>query len=134
MDLGPLMDEIAATLDTVTGLQGFGFPPKTIVPPVAVATYPEAIRPHGTYSRGMDTMRLPVIVVVGKVDAKSTRDKLGAYCNGSGTESLIEALETADYIECDSVTVDEITFDVVTIAGTDYMAATFMLDIAGSGA
>jgi hypothetical protein len=132
--LEDVMDEVAARLATIEGLRVFAYPTDSVAPPAAVVSFPENITFDETYGRGMDRMTLPVVVAVGKPYARSTRPLLAAYCNGSGPASVKAALEAGDYASCDVVRVTGIDFDVVTIAGTDYMAALFDLDIAGAGA
>lgn len=134
MDLAAVMDAISNRLDTITGLRCHPYPPGSVTPPAAIVSYPEGITFDATYARGMDRMTLPVVVVVGKPTERSTRDKLGAYCNGSGAASVKAVLESGTYAACDTVTVRGAEFDVVSIGGTDYMAALFTLDIAGQGA
>jgi hypothetical protein len=128
------MDEIGDRLDTITGLRGFGFPPDHITPPAAIVSYPEGIVFDRTYRRGKDTLTLPVVVVVGKPNDRSTVTRLGAYCDGSGGSSIKAVLESGTYTSFDRVRVTDVDFDVYTIGGNDYMGALFMLDIGGDGA
>lgn len=134
MNLGAVMDAVAARLDTIVGLRCFAYPPDAIQPPAAIVSYPETIAFDATYGRGMDRITLPLVVVVGKVHDRSTRDVLGAYCGGSGATSVKAVLESGTYTAFDVVRVASAEFDVVTIAGTEYMAGLFELDIAGQGA
>lgn len=133
MNLANVMQAISDRLDTIDGLRCFGYPEASLTPPGAVVLYPEKLDFDETYVRGMDRISLPVLLVVGKVSERSARDQLGAYCNGSGTSSVKQVLETGAYSEFDVVTVVDVTFDVATLAGTDYLAAIFNLDIAGHG-
>lgn len=133
MNLANVMDDISNRLDTIAGLRCFAYPPDMVQPPAAVVTYPDTYTFDETYGRGMDRMSLPVVLVVGKVSDRASRDELGAYCNGTGAASVKAVLESGTYTAFHEVRVEGIEFDVVTIAGTDYMAATFTLDIAGSG-
>lgn len=133
MDLGDVMDQVATQLDTITGLRVFAHPPGTVVPPAAVVSYPETYTFDETYGRGMDRLTLPVVVVVGKPTERSTRDRLAAYCDGSGSSSVKAVLESGAYSAFHMLRVVDIEFDAVTIGGTDYMAALFTVDIAGQG-
>lgn len=137
MNLDDVMDAVADRLRTIASLAGertFAYPPDKVSPPAAVVSYPDEIDPHGTYNRGLAKMSLPVVVVVGKATVRTARDRLAAYCAASGASSVIAVLESGTYTAFDVVTVTKISFDVVTIAGTDYVAALFDLDIQGSGA
>ena len=133
MNLANVMEAISDRLDTIAGLRCFAYPPGTVTPPAAIVSYPEDITFDETYGRGMDRMSLPVVLVVGKVSDRTARDRLGAYCNGTGASSVKAVLESGTYSAFHTVRVASIEFDVVSIAGVDYIAALFTLDIAGSG-
>lgn len=134
MDLAAVMDEVAARINTIDGLRAFGYPPDSVQPPAAIVSYPETYTYDETYGRGMDRITLPVVVVVGKVSDRASRDQLGAYVNGDGARSIKAVVESATYTELETVRVIDAEFDVVRIANVDYVAATFSLDIAGTGA
>jgi len=134
MDLAAVQDAVAARLATIGALRTHAFPPGRVSPDAAIVSYPERIDFDQTYGRGMDTMVLPVVLVVGKVSDRAARDKLAAYCKGTGASSVKAVLESGTYTAFDVVQVADVEFDVVTIEGADYMAALFTLKIAGSGA
>lgn len=133
MNLADVMDEIATKLSTIPNLRVFPYPPDSLQPPAAVVAYPETYTFDQTYVRGMDRLTVPVVIVEGKPTDRSSRDRLAEYCDGSGPRSVKAALESGDYSAFDSLRVMSIEFDVVTIAGTDYLAALFDLDVSGSG-
>jgi hypothetical protein len=133
MDLDAVMTEIGEHLD-VTGLRLMVVGEKP-VPPAAWVSYPDSIEFDKTYGRGSDSMELQVGVVVGRTAvARATRKAIAAYCAGSGDNSVKEAIEGTPYESCDSVTVTGVEFDVVDLAGVDYMAALFSVSVVGSGA
>jgi len=134
MNLADVMQAVADRLDTITGLRCFGYPADKITPPAAVVTYPESYDYDSTYNRGMDRMELPVVVLVGKTSDRATRANLARYADGSGAASVKAIVESGTYTAFDTVRVVRVVFDVVTIAGSAYLAATFTLDITGSGA
>ena len=134
MIIGDVMDEVAAQLDTITGLRVYGFPADSITPPAAVLAYPDLVTFDQTYGRGMDRLTLPVLVIVGKVTARTSRDNLVPYADGSGTKSIKAVVEAGTYTSCDTVRVVTADFDVIRVGGIDYAAAQFDLDITGSGA
>lgn len=133
MDVADVMSEVGDALDTISGLRVFRYPVDNATPPAAIVSYPENITFDATYGRGMDRMTLPVVVVVGKVWDRSTRDLIAAYAAGSGAESVKAAIDGHTYTACDVVRVTGAEFDVMTIAGTDFIAALFDVDIAGQG-
>lgn len=127
------MDEIAARLTSAAGLQTFAWPVGSVSPPAGIVIYPEKINYDVTYKRGKDTMILPLMVLLGRPLDESTRDAVSDYCAGSGPSSIKEQLESGTYTSFNVVTVPEAEFDVVTLAGIDYLAAVFPLEISGSG-
>lgn len=133
MNLADVMDQVATQLDTISGLRVFAFPPDHLNPPAAVVSYPDSYNYDETYGRGMDRISLPVVVVVGKVSDRASRDNLATYADGSGSDSVKAVVEAGTYTAFDTVRVESVDFDVVDIAGISYMAALFTLDIAGSG-
>lgn len=133
MNLATVMQSVSDRLATIAGLRCFGYPEASLTPPGAVVLYPEKIVYDQTYARGMDRISLPVLLVVGKVSDRSARGQLGAYCDGSGAQSVKQVVESGSYSAFDVVTVVDVTFDVSTLAGTDYLAAIFTLDIVGHG-
>lgn len=134
MILADVMDQIGDRLDTITGLRVFRYPPDSVTPPAAIVSYPDEIVFDETYGRGMDRMTLPVVIVVGKVSDRTSKDRLTAYANGSGTSSVKGVIEGGTYTAFDTVRISRAEFDVVSINSTDYVAGLFDLDIAGQGA
>lgn len=134
MNLADVMQAVADRLDTVQGLRVFAYPPDALHPPAAVVTYPETYTFDATYGRGMDQISLPLVVVVGRVSDRASRDVIGAYVDGSGTQSVKQVVESGTYTAFDTVRVADVVFDMISIGGTVYLAATFTLDIAGKGA
>lgn len=134
MNLGDVMDEVAAQLGTIVGLRVFAFPPDNLSPPAAWIAYPEGYTYDATYGRGMDRITdLGVVVVVGKVSDRSTRDLVSQYADGAGAKSVKAVLRAGNYTAFDALRVTEVTFDVITRGGTDYLGALFTLDIGGKG-
>ena len=62
--------------------------PDKIAPPAAIVTYPDSYTFDATYGRGSDTMTIPVVVLVGRVSARASRDKLAAYVDGAGAAGI----------------------------------------------
>jgi hypothetical protein len=134
VDLANVMDEMGTALGVIAGLNVFPFSANRITPPAAVVGWPDPITYDATMRRGGDRMTVPVYVVVGKVEARSARDRLAAYLDGANTTSVKTALEGHTFTACDSVRVTEARVDAVTIAGVEYLGAIFQADIIGKGA
>lgn len=129
-----MMDELGDRLDQVDGLRVYRWPPSSVSVPAAVVSYPDLIDFDGAYTRGMDRMTLPVVVLVGKPSDRGARDVIARYCDGSGPASVKQLLDGGGWTAMDSVRVTQVEFTVVTVGTTDYLAATFELDIVGQGA
>lgn len=133
MDLAGVMDELGAALEDISGLRVFPWWADRITPPAAIVEFPEELTFDGTHGRGSDRMTVPLVVAVAKNDARTARNALAAYCNGSGAASVKAVLEAATYTACDSVRVQSCEFGVVTVAAVEYLAATFSIDVIGQG-
>jgi len=135
MDLGAVMQAVADRIDTVTGLRVYAHPPDSVEAPAAIVTYPDTYTYDATYGRGMDRIEaLPVVLLVGKVSGRASRDKVAQYVKGSGAGSMKAVIESGTYTAFDTVRVASVTFDIIAVASVEYLGATFILDIAGQGA
>lgn len=133
MVLADVMDELAGQLDTISGLRVFSWPAETVAVPAAVVGYPETVEFDTTYGRGVDHAQLPVFVLVGRGSDRAARDELGAYCDGSGPSSVKAVLEAGSYTAMNHVRVASVAFDAINVNSVEYLAATFTVDIYGSG-
>jgi hypothetical protein len=135
MLLSDVMDQLGTALETIDGLRVFPYNADRVTPPAAIVQWPDEIEYSATMRRGMDRMTLPVMVVVGRADARATRDVLAAYLDGSGASSIVAALEGGTYTACDSVKVAGVPkgVEAVSIASVDYLAAEFVVEITGTG-
>ncbi|WP_146147531.1 hypothetical protein [Prauserella shujinwangii] len=133
MDIGNVMDDLGAALETISGLRVFPYWAERVTPPAASVGFPEPYNFDATYQRGSDTATFPVTLVVGKVDARTSRDELSQYANGSGASSVKAAIDNHTATAYDVATVSSASFEVVTIAGVEYLAAIFQIDVTGSG-
>jgi hypothetical protein len=128
------MDEVGDQVDTIHGLRVYRYPPSTVSVPAAVVTYPETYMFDETFGRGMDRVTLPLVVMVGMVSDRASRDRIAAYADGAGARSVKAVVEAHTYEACSSVRVMSVEFDIVSMAAVEYLAATFAIDIAGTGA
>lgn len=129
------MEELAARLKTIPKLRVSAEWVGTPNVPHAIVAMPRGDF-DATYGRGMDVWELPVVVLVGKVREKSARDNASPYVSGSGPRSIKQVLEdpTYEYTTLDTLRVQSFEFDVYTFGAVDYLAAEFILQIAGDGA
>lgn len=134
MNLADVMDEAATVLGTITGLRVTAWPPGSVVAPAGIVSYADRIEYDQTYGRGTDRIAgIPFVLVAGKATERSARDTVAGWAAGSGSSSVKAAMEAHTWTSCDDLTVTRCTFDVVTIAGVDYLAAMFEADAIGPG-
>lgn len=134
MDLAAVMDEVGTALARVPGLRPFPYSVDAITPPAAVVGWPDEITYDSTMGRGMDTITLPVYVLVGRVDQRSARDVLARYLDGGNPGSLKAVIERGPHVAFDSVRVVKADPQSLTSAGVDYIGAVLELNIVGKGA
>lgn len=115
------------------GLRCFTTPQLSIHPPTLMVSVPDDITYDGTYSRGMDSLVLPVLVMVGKADAQSAYDRIFDYLDGDGPTSIKTLLESGNYTAMDSVHVSSAACGVYTFASVSYLGAEFTVEIHGRG-
>ncbi len=133
MDVRAVMVELGERLRTIDSVQVYDYPPGSASAPAIIVSYPDSITYDETYGRGMDRMALPVVVLIGRPTDRTTVDKMTAFAAGSGSSSVKAVLESGTYTTFDALRVEGADFDVVSLAGIDYMAGMFNLDIWGQG-
>lgn len=134
MNIATVMDEIGDALKVpVPKLRVTPYYAGSLTPPGAIVGLPDTHTFDATMGRGTDHATFPIIVVVGKADAKSARDKLAAYANGTGAASVKAAVEGHEYTACDPPAVRSIEYATSTIGGVEYLSATFLVDVYGTG-
>jgi hypothetical protein len=135
VNLGDVMDEIAARIAQAPSLAGrtSAQPTDTIVAPAAAVPYPEHIDFDQTYGRGVDKMTGEIDVFVGRPLERQTRDLMTRYADSTGPESIKALVDGDDYASCDSVSIDDVDFDVYTVGDIDYLTAIFTYTVYGPG-
>ena len=133
MNLAAVMDDLAAGLETIDGLRVFGYWVDRVNPPAAIVAWPDPLSYDNTMGRGGDRTTIPIYVLAGRVDQRSARDTLARYCDGSGTHSVKQAIDGHAATAYHSARVTRADFDSITVAGVDYLAATFQVDVIGKG-
>lgn len=129
-----VMDELAAAVRTVGSLQGrtYAYPVEQLTPPAAIIPYPD-VDYDLTMARGADGMEFSVVVLTSPVSDRAGRDRLLAYIDGAGAESVKAAVEQYAYTAFHSVRVQSCTVEQYFIGDIAYWAAIFALDLIGSG-
>lgn len=130
MNLGAVMDEVAACMRQVAGLHAYAWPPGKVKAPAAVVNWPTNV--NYQISGASWRITLPLVIAFGRPTAPQTRDKLIAYLNASGPAAVRQLVDAYAWTSCDSVTATEADVDVVSVANVEYLAALITLDIIGS--
>ena len=132
-DLGAVMDDLGEALKTIENLRVFTYFPGSISPPTAIVDFPESIAYDLTFGRGSDRMTFTVYLVVGESDARTTRDRLAQYTNGTGSNSVKQAIESYSPEAYSSARVTSVDFGAWTVAAVRYLAASFTVDVIAPG-
>lgn len=133
MDIAAVMDEIGDALATIDGLRVFPYYADKVTPPSAVVHWPDSYEFDQTMQRGSDLVTVPVTVVVGRADARTSRDRLAQYVKGSGATSVKAAVEQHEPASFESARVKSVEFGAFTIANSTYLGATFDIEIYAPG-
>jgi hypothetical protein len=139
MNINDVAAEIGATISAAdVGLRVLAWDADRVSVPGVVFALPMDYDYDQTYGRGSDEFTLPIIVLVGKSDARTARTHLGLYINGSGPKSLkaiVDSSKTNTYVTCDTVRVRQATDIGAYVAGAiTYLGATLNTRITGRGA
>lgn len=133
LDLGAVMDAVGVRLATISGLRVLDYPPDNANPPQAIVSLPaDPIEYDAVMGRGADRVVIPVTVLVGKVSDRVARDVIAGYLSGTGASSVKSAVEAGDSNlggTVHSVRVMTSRVDVVTIAGLEYLGASFDVEV-----
>lgn len=92
--ISDLRTGIATNLATIPGLRTSATVPDSVNPPIAVVM-PNSINYDIAFARtGGDEYEFIVMAIVGRVDERTSQNRLDAYCSGTGTESIKRAIES----------------------------------------
>jgi len=134
VNVAEVATELADLLSEIDDLRVYDFPPDQVAPPAAYVEYPETISYDVTHVRGTDMATFTVYVVVDRNSDRATTEKLYAYAEGSGADSVKAALEVKPYSAFSTCHVQSARFVDLVIAGVDLRAVAFTVVIHGSGA
>lgn len=136
MNIQTVKIEIATLLKTIAGLRVFEWDVGSASPPLAVLGWPEDVQYVQTYGRGQTRVPdLPVMIAISRSSDRAAAGQLGAFLDETGSQSIPGKIESraGSWVACDVVTVTSAKIMTVTLAGVDYLAAEFHLDITGKG-
>lgn len=129
LDLNGLMDALGTALGTISGLRVQDYPASVAAVPAAIVGLPSVLEFDATKGRGVDHVVVPVTLLVGMVSERAARDALSLYLAGSGVKSVKAAIDGTLGGVVQTARVMGATVEVLTLAGVDYLGATFEVDI-----
>jgi hypothetical protein len=133
VDLTHVQDEIASAVATIDGLRSYPWGTLRVTPPQAMVGWPANYQFDDTMGRGMDSTILPLFILVGHMDARISRERLGMYLDGDGPQSVKAALERFQFTSCDSARAARARVEMVRVAEQEYLGAVFEIEIFGKG-
>lgn len=133
MNVLSVANELKTQLQTITTLNVYVGPVRSVTPPAAVIVLPDNIQYDQTFGRGSDRMTWPILLLEGLSADENLVERIGQYANGSGATSIKAVIEAGTYTSFHTVRVSSADFDTLTWEGIDYQAVLFELDIFGAG-
>lgn len=126
-DLGNLMDELAAAVATIDGIdRTFAYPAEKVEPPCVVVAWPEEVSYDQTYGGLQHDWVIPVFVLLGRGGTYRTkRDTIAGWFSRDVKEAIDGATYTGDPI----VVVTEAVLDIEEVGGIGYLAIKFLVDV-----
>lgn len=133
MNVGAVMDALAAAIDEIADLRVSAFPPDAIAPPAGFPGYPDPFTFDAAMGRGADRGTFPVYVAVGRASDRAARDALTPYMDGAGARSVKAAIEADRTLggAASSVRVVSVSGIDLDVGGVRYVAASFVVDVVG---
>ena len=138
MNVAAVMAEMGLAYGTLPDVRVYVGAPARIVAPggdgaVAVVPFPTEVGYDATYGRGMDTLVIEPMMVLGRPTDRGTVDRLSAYASGGGPGSVKAVLESYAWTTCHGVRVTGADLDAVQVAGAEYMSIIFRTEVWGPG-
>jgi hypothetical protein len=132
-DLSTTMDGIAAyAVSSGVTARAYGWPVPNPQPPCLIVGYPTKLdfdmTFHALGTVGVVDATFPLWFLVGLVLDKDSRDALSAIISGAaGIKNLLDGAQGGTYLQ--SARVMDCKIETTTIAGVEYLAAHFDLDV-----
>ncbi len=131
MNLNDVFDTLGDALATIDDLRVFDYFADRIIVPGVVVSFPETFNFDTAYKRGADRLTIPIIVVTGRLDARTSRNILSEYAASTGTKSVKQKLESFQTDIWDTLRITGVSFGILSYNGIEYLGATFNADVIG---
>lgn len=119
-------------LATISGLKTYDHIPDSVNVPAAIVGQLD-ITFDSAMNRGLDTANCTVLLIVGRMSETAGQAKLDGYLAGSGSSSVKAAIEGDVTLSgaVQTLRVTAATAGSVTVAGNDYLAYRYTLELMG---
>ncbi len=132
MDVEAVLDELAARLRTIDGLEVWdSIPDRLSKLPAAVVALPDEIEFDAGGRRFTDMMTVPVLVAFSRIVPRVGKRELGAFASGRGARSVKTVLESMTPVNFRGIIVRGGTFERVEFGGVPYLAVVLTARIGG---
>lgn len=121
---------LSGALGTILGLRVYDFPSDRVEPPAAVLSLPET--PYDVTLGGRsDEWTFPLWILVAKADDKASYGEMVDYLEADGPKSIRAVIEADRTLggACDTVAVIRARPLFATVAGTEFLAVEFTLEV-----
>lgn len=134
MRLDELIEGIAANLAALDGWNVSALPGGPLTAPAIQVQYPSEYSYDATYSRGVDTLVMPVLAVIGLANPRAVLEKVADLTAGDGPGSFKAAVEGAPILG-GAVTAHVASVDIRTedLQGQRLCAIEFTVQLSGPG-
>jgi hypothetical protein len=129
--IGDIRTGLANNLSAIKGLRVSAFVPEQPNPPIAVVM-PPSITFDRAFARGADEYRFTVLVIVGRVDERSSQSTMDAYCDPTGPLSIKTAIEADKSLggSAYSLRVEEMrNYQALSVGEVQYLSAEFVVQV-----
>lgn len=125
-----VLEGLEAALGAIDGLRVYGFPADHIATPAAVLSLPEV---SGIAFGDSWDFEMPVWLFISKVNDRASAAEIARYIDPRSPDSIQAAIENDRTLggACDSVSVTLTRPQFASVAGTEYLAAEFTLEVIG---
>jgi hypothetical protein len=127
------MNDLGEALKTIPGLRVKPYNEQRVMAPMAMISLPRVYSYDATFQRGSDDIEIPIVVMVGRIDAEASRNAIGPYVDPHGTQSIKLAIEKYQSNVWDIAHVLDVQFLVMVVSSVEYLTATFRVRVVGSG-
>jgi hypothetical protein len=119
-------------LATITGLKTYDHIPDSVAVPAGIVGQLDMTF-DATFNRGFDSATCTVLLIVGRMSEQAAQAKLDGYLAGSGATSVKAAIEADATLSgsVQTVRVASATSGSVQVAGNDYLAYRYVIDLIG---